>query len=222
MSRNFPRKLAAVIFDLDGVLTDTASAHYRAWKWLGEQLGIAFDETMNEALKGVDRLRSLELLLGPLANRYTDAEKTRLADRKNMRYLEEIGHYSASDVFPGVRRVLAEINAEGLKLALASASRNAPYLIRRLELDSCFDVIVDAAGIAAGKPDPEIFLRAEVLLGTPAAQCLAVEDAAAGIAAIRRAGMWALGIGRAERLAEAHCVIEHISCFRLEDFRQHQ
>lgn len=218
MSRNFPRKLAAVIFDLDGVLTDTASAHYRAWKWLTEELGVSFDEKANEALKGVDRMRSLELLLGPLANRYSAAEKNRLAEQKNSRYVAEIGNYSASDVFPGARRVLKEIKAAGLKLALASASRNARYLIRRLELESCFDVIVDAATITACKPDPEIFLRAATLLGAPPGECLAVEDAVAGVTAIRKAGMWAVGIGSPNQLTDAHQVLEHICRFHVEDF----
>jgi beta-phosphoglucomutase len=218
MSPNFPRKLAAVIFDLDGVLTDTASAHYRAWKWLADELGVPFDERANAFLKGIDRMRSLELLLGPTAHRYTDAEKRSLAERKNSRYVAEIVKYSRGDVFRGARRVLAEIKDAGLKLALASASRNAPLLLRRLDLEPCFDAIVDAATITSAKPDPEIFCRAAELLSVSPAECLAVEDATAGIAAIRKAGMWALGIGNPAELSEAHHVLEHISCFQVGNF----
>jgi beta-phosphoglucomutase len=219
-SRNFPRKLAAAIFDLDGVLTDSAAAHFRAWKWLADQLGIGFDEQANEALKGLDRIRSLELLLGPAANRYTAAEKHRMAEEKNARYVAEIARYSPSDVFHDVPRVLTEIKAAGLKIALASASRNAPLLLGRLELASCFHVIVDAATITRGKPDPEIFLRAAALLDIPPEECLAIEDAAPGIAAIRKAGMWAVGVGDPQQLTGAHCVLDHIRHFHVADFVQ--
>lgn len=212
-----PVPLSAVAFDLDGVLTDTARAHYRAWRRLADTLDIPFDEAANEALKGVDRLGSLALILGDRAG-YGDVERARLAARKNGWYLEEIAHFGPADLFPGARDALDQCRAAGLKLALASASRNAPLLLERMGIAGLFDAVIDPASVAQGKPAPDIFLAAAAAVGIPPAQMLGVEDAAAGIAAIKAAGMPALGIGDPAQLTKADRVIARIADFNLTEF----
>lgn len=212
-----PTPLDAVAFDLDGVLTDTARAHFRAWKRLADMLGIAFDETANEALKGVDRLASLALILGDRPG-FDTAARARLATVKNGWYLEEIARFGPGDLFPGARDAIRRCRAAGLSVALASASRNAPLLLARLGIDGLFDIVVDPASVAHGKPAPDIFLAAARGVGAAPARTLGVEDAAAGIAAIRAAGMPSLGVGDSVTLREADRVIAGIADFDLRDY----
>ena len=214
----FPRRLDAVIFDLDGVLTDSAVAHFHAWKRLADELGVPFDAAANEALKGVDRMGSLELILRRGGLVRSDAEKEALAARKNASYQAEIAQFSPAELFPGAAAALDAIRAAGLKTGLASSSQNAPFLLERLGIAGQFDAIADARLIRRSKPDPEIFLTVAAQLGIAPALCLGVEDAAAGIAAIKAAGMPALGIGSAEILPEADAVIAHIADFYLTDY----
>ena len=214
----FPRPLDAVAFDLDGVLTDTARAHFRAWKRLADSLGIGFDEDANEALKGVDRMGSLALILGERPG-FDDVRRAELAARKNDWYLEEIAHFGPGDLFAGARDAIEQCRAAGMGVALASASRNAPLLLARMRIDALFDVVVDPASVAAGKPAPDIFLAAAAALGVEPARTLGVEDAPAGVAAIHAAGMAALGIGDASTLVQADRVIATIGDFRLDDYR---
>lgn len=200
--------IGAVIFDLDGVLTDTAEAHYRAWKQLCDETGIPFDRTVNESLKGIDRRGSLERILAA-ANRTVDAtEMAAMLERKNGYYCELIAKFSPADLFPGVRDLLRACQRAGLKIGLASASRNAPELIARLGIAHFFDFVADPASLRAGKPDPEIFTVTARALGIEPSRCLGVEDAQAGIAAIRSAGMIAFGVGDAAVLAEADRVFD--------------
>jgi beta-phosphoglucomutase len=213
----FPCPLGGVAFDLDGVLTDTARAHYRAWKRLADTLDIPFDEEANEALKGVDRMGSLALILGDRPG--FDAERRdALAARKNQWYLEEIANFGPGDLFPGAREAVEACRAAGLAVALASASRNAPLLLHRLGIDDLFDVVVDPARVARGKPAPDIFLAAAAAVSVAPAEMLGVEDSAAGITAIHDAGMPALGIGPAGSLHEADRLIPSIGDFRLGDY----
>lgn len=206
-----------VAFDLDGVLTDTARAHYRAWKKLADMLAIPFDDEANEALKGVDRMGSLKLILGDHPG-YDDAERIRLATLKNDWYLEEIAHFGPDDLFPGARAALEQCRAAGLGIALASASRNAPLLIARMQVAELFDTIIDPASLAAGKPAPDIFLAAAKALGVDPAAMLGVEDAPAGVQAIHAAGMKALGVGGRAALPDADWIIPAIADFRLVDY----
>jgi len=206
-----------VAFDLDGVLTDTARAHYRAWKKLADSLGIPFDEEANEALKGVDRMGSLKLILGDRPG-YDEAERIRLATRKNDWYLEEIAHFGPGDLFPGARDALEQCRAAGLGIALASASRNAPLLTARMQVADLFDTIIDPASLAAGKPAPDIFLAAAEALGVDPSAMLGVEDAPAGVQAIHAAGMKALGVGDPAALPDADWIIPAIADFRLVDY----
>lgn len=213
----FPRPLQALIFDLDGVLTDTAQAHYRAWKRLADEIGVPFDEAANERLKGIDRMGSLALILGDRPG-FDEERRAELAARKNGWYAEEIARVTPADLFPGARRVLTEAREAGLGIALASASRNAPALLARLGIAPLFDAVADPTAMP-GKPAPDLFLAAACMLGTPPALCLGIEDAAAGIAAIRAAGMASVGIGDPAVLAKADRVIPTINDFRLEHYR---
>ncbi|KHL96972.1 beta-phosphoglucomutase [Paenibacillus sp. IHB B 3415] len=199
----------AVIFDLDGVLTDTAEFHYLAWKQLGAELGIEVDKALNEQLKGVSRLQSLERILAaaPVPPVLTAEEMELLAAQKNAHYTALIASITPSDILPGIAALLQELRAAGMKLAVGSASRNAPFVLERLGLESTFDYVVDAGRIRYGKPDPETFTNAADYLKVPCELCIGVEDAAAGIEAIKRAGMFAVGIGSAQTLRQADCLV---------------
>lgn len=208
----------AVIFDLDGVITDTAHYHYLAWKRLAEAQGVPFDLAFNENLKGIDRMGSLDLILASSAKRYTAAEKLALADEKNLHYQELIATMSAGDLLPGAVAALDTVRAAGMKIGLASVSKNAFTVLERLGITDKFDYVVDAALIARGKPDPEIFLKAARELGVAPADCLGVEDAVAGVASIKAAGMVALGIGQADVLTQADVVIPSLAQFDLNAY----
>lgn len=199
--------LKAVIFDLDGVIVDTAEQHYQAWKRLADELGVYFDRKINERLKGVSRMTSLEIILERSDKDYSEAEKESLASRKNGYYVELIERIKPQDMLPGIGQFLQELKAAGIQTAVASASRNAPRVIERLQAGEYFDVIVDVTKIRKNKPDPEIFLTAAELLGAPIAGCVGIEDAEAGIQAIKGAGMFAIGIGSSERLGAANVVL---------------
>ncbi len=205
----------AVIFDLDGVITDTAHYHYLAWKRLADAIGMPFDLAFNERLKGIDRMGSLELILGAAAATTTPERKLALADSKNTYYRQLIADMSAADLLPGAVAALEAVRGAGLGIGLASVSKNAVEVLARLGIAERFDVVVDAARIARGKPDPEIFLTAAHSLGVAPADCLGVEDAVAGVSAIKRAGMVALGVGLPEVLTEADLVISGLDRFDL-------
>lgn len=200
--------LQAFIFDLDGVITDTAEYHYLAWKTLGEELGIPFTREFNEELKGVSRMDSLEkiLVLGNRQADFTQDEKVALATKKNEHYVRLIENISPNDILPGIKNLLSEIKEKGYKLGLASVSKNAFTVMESLGLKEEFDVIVDAATIANGKPDPEIFLTAARLLNVDPHQCIGIEDAAAGVDSIKGAGMFAVGVGSEDSLAKADLI----------------
>lgn len=211
----FPRPCQALIFDLDGVLTDTAHTHYAAWKKLADEIDAPFDPAVNERLKGVDRMASLEIILERAPRVYNTDEKAALAARKNAYYVAAIAEVTPRDLFAGVRELLAQARARGLKLALASASRNATALLARLGIDDDFDYIANAARVTRAKPDPEIFLTAAAGLDVAPKACIGIEDAAAGIRAIKSAGMPAIGIGDAATLAQADLVLPDIAALRL-------
>ena len=208
----------AVIFDLDGVITDTAHYHYLAWKRLAESQGIPFDEAFNEELKGVDRMGSLALILARGSRSYTQEEKLALADAKNRHYQELIATMTPQDLLPGALEALEAVRAAGLKTGLASVSKNAFTVLDRLGIRERFDTVVDAARIANSKPHPEIFLTAAAQLGLAPQDCLGVEDAVAGVASIKDAGMVAVGVGSPEVLRRADYVIPSMREFRLGDY----
>jgi beta-phosphoglucomutase len=214
----FPGRFDALIFDLDGVIADTAHLHQAAWKRLADEIGVPWDDGVGEKLKGVDRAASLDIVLGASAANFSAQQKRELADRKNGYYREAIKSFSSSDLLPGALDALESARAAGLKIALASASRSATELVERMGIKQLFDHIVDASTVLHAKPDPEIFQRAAAALGVDVAACLGIEDASAGVAAIKSAGMAALGIGDDKVLKQADAVLPDLSSFRLEQF----
>ena len=197
-----------VIFDLDGVICDTAEYHYLAWKELGDKLGISLDREFNENLKGISRIESLEriLELGSKQQEYTIAEKEKLTTEKNELYLELIKGVTPNDLLPGINEFLHSLKKEGFKIGLASASINAPLLLEKLEIKSLFNTIVDPTTLTNGKPDPDIFLKGAKQLDLPVSECIGIEDSYSGIQAINGAGMFSVGIGDRSILTEANIV----------------
>lgn len=202
------RKLEAFIFDLDGVITDTAEYHYLAWKELAGELGIPFTREDNERLKGVSRLDSLEIILeiGSKQQAFTQEEKELLAKKKNTHYVDLIKQITPNDILPGIKTLLEDIKRAGIKIGLASASKNAPAVLKGLNLLEEFDYMADANLIAHGKPDPEIFLDVAENLKVKPENCIGIEDAKAGVQAIKRANMFAIGIGSTDLLREADII----------------
>lgn len=205
------QEMRAAIFDLDGVIVDTAKYHYLAWKRLANELGFDFTEADNERLKGVSRVRSLEILL-EIGGLTLDAEaKAQLAARKNEWYVDYIRQMDASEILPGAAEYLQCIREKGIKTALGSASKNAPLILERLCISSLFDAIVDGNVVSKAKPDPEVFLCAANQLGISPASCVVFEDAEAGVEAARRAGMRTVGIGKPDVLRDADVIIPGLS-----------
>lgn len=192
-----------VIFDLDGVLTDTAEDHYQAWQALADTHGFAFDRAVNEQLKGVDRAGSLRLILDRAGAKVDTAAFDAMLAEKNATYRARLAAYSPANLFAGVTGLFAGLRAAGLKIGLASASRNAGEVVRLLGIADEFDFIADAGAVARGKPAPDIFLACAAGMGLPPDACVGVEDAQAGISAIHAAGMVAIGIGSEEALPDA-------------------
>lgn len=210
----------ATIFDLDGVLVDTARLHLRAWRELAAELGIAVAEEQLERIKGVDRLASLEIVLRERSQRFDAAQKAELADRKNRFYRQSIANLSAADMLPGAAAALSACRERRLRIAVASSSRNAPEIVHATGIANKLDALVDGNAVTRAKPDPEIFLRAATLLGVRPDECIAVEDAAAGIVAIKSACMYAIGIGKVPVLAAAgaDAVIPSIAAFAIDGY----
>lgn len=201
----------AAIFDLDGVIVDTAKFHYQAWKRLAEELGFAFSEKENEQLKGVSRMDSLELLLraGGITNLARE-QKEQLASRKNEWYKEHLATLTPADVLPGVAGFLQHLRLNGIKTAIASASKNAPLILDKVNIRPLFDTVVDGNSIVKAKPDPEVFLQAARLLNVAPSACYVFEDAAAGVEGAIRAGMRVVGVGAESLLARAHVTVASI------------
>ena len=191
-------KIEAVIFDLDGVIVSTDECHYRAWKKTADEEGIYFDRKINDRLRGVSRMDSLEIVLERAERLYTDEEKVELAERKNNYYKEYIKKITKHDILNGVNENLAELKAKGIKVAIGSSSKNTPDILKYIGLDNYFDAVSDGNNITKSKPDPEVFLKAADMLGVPYEKCLVVEDADSGIEAGKRAGMYTLAVNNAK------------------------
>jgi beta-phosphoglucomutase len=210
-------KIKACIFDLDGVVVDTAHFHYLAWKNLADKLGFEFTLADNEKLKGVSRMDSLEILLEIGKIKLPDQEKMRYADEKNKLYLQYIGRMTPDDILPGVTEFLDELKNSGILLGIGSASRNAPDILDRIGLTSMFDAIVDGSLITRAKPHPEVFTLGAELLHTKPEHCVVFEDAIAGIQAAHNAGMKCVGVGSPAILKEADLVIPGFEHLKLKD-----
>lgn len=193
-------KYNAIIFDLDGVICHTDQYHYKAWKCIADELGVAFDESVNNRLRGVSRMESLEIILEKYNGELNAQEKENLATRKNTIYVELLAHMSPNDLSPAVLYTLDELKKKGLQLAIGSSSRNAQFILKQIGLGNYFDCVSDGNGIKNSKPDPEVFLRAAEQLGQSPQKCMVVEDARAGIEAAVAGGFDSAGIGDA-RLA---------------------
>ena len=203
------KKYSCAIFDLDGVLVDTAKYHYLAWKSLADELGFDFTIEQNEALKGVSRMKSLDLLLGfgGLSDRFSQEEKEKMADKKNRIYVEMIKKLKKEELFGGVTDLFVKLKEKNMKTALGSASKNAPLILERLDIAKYFDAVVDGTQVSKAKPDPEVFVRAAEILHIPCKECIVFKDSAAGLQAAKTAGMKAVGIGKKENLPMADLVI---------------
>ena len=188
--------LKALIFDLDGVLTDTAKYHYLAWKKLANELGFYFDEEINELLKGVSRINSFEIILqkNNATDKFSPEEKENLANKKNEYYKEMIEQLTPNDILDGILPFITEARNSGVKCAVASISKNAQRVLELLKISDMFDYIADAALVKKPKPDPEIFLTCAKALGFKPNECIGIEDAQAGIESIHSAGMLSVGI----------------------------
>ncbi|HCU0364627.1 TPA: beta-phosphoglucomutase [Enterococcus faecalis] len=193
------------IFDLDGVITDTAKFHYQAWKALADSLGIPIDETFNETLKGISRMDSLDRILahGHRENAFTPAEKEALAQQKNDHYVQLLEHLTTEDVLPGVVPLLQQAQARHIPCAVASASKNAPLILEKLGVRAYFATIVDPDSLSKGKPDPEIFLAAANSIGVLPQNAIGFEDAQSGIDGLKAAGIYAVGLSASQPLIGA-------------------
>ena len=190
--------IKGIIFDLDGVIVFTDQYHYQAWKKLADRLGAAFDETINDRLRGVSRMASLEIVLeGYHGPSLSEADKITLAGEKNASYVALLQQMTPASVADEVRETLGELRRRGYLLAVGSSSKNAKTILQRTELTEYFDAVSDGTNISRSKPDPEVFQKAAEFLGLPADTCAVVEDAEAGIDAAKAAGMLAVGIGPA-------------------------
>lgn len=195
------------IFDLDGVIVDTAKYHYLAWKRLASELGFEFTVQDNERLKGVSRMKSLEILLEVGKLNFDEETKLKLAEKKNNWYVEYISKIDKSEILPGVEAFLKDIKGNGIKVALGSASKNAKLIMKNIGIASYFDAIVDGTKVSKAKPDPEVFLKCAEELGLVPRQCVVFEDAEAGVEAAKRGDMLAVGIGDPKILCKADKVI---------------
>lgn len=201
-----------IIFDLDGVICSTDQYHYQAWKRLADEEGIYFDETINNRLRGVGRMESLEIILERATRSYSDAEKAALVERKNNTYKALLQNMTPADLDPVVRETLDSLRTRGILLAIGSSSRNARYILERIGLSDYFDEISDGNNIRYSKPDPEVFRRAAEYLRLPSAACLVVDDAEAGIVAAINGGFDSAAIGDS-----VNCGLATYNLDRLQD-----
>jgi beta-phosphoglucomutase len=196
--------IKALIFDMDGVITDTVELHYRSWQRLADEVGVRFDRMMNEHLRGLSRRDSLELIFH--GRELDETEASALMQRKNSYFLEQARRLTPDDVLPGVREIIAQARAEGLAVAVGSSSQNAHIVLDRLGIMNLFDLIGDGLTVAHSKPAPDIFLWVAAQLGVHPNEALVIDDARAGITAARRGGFYALGVGPGD-LTGAHLAL---------------
>ncbi|MFM9839662.1 MAG: beta-phosphoglucomutase [Cyclobacteriaceae bacterium] len=212
--------IEAIIFDLDGVIVDTAHYHFIAWQRLAKELGITFTEKENERLKGVSRMRSLEIILEIGGVSLSKEKMEELATKKNSWFVEYIEAIKPEEIFPGVKEMILKLRDQGYKIALASSSKNAEMVLTLLQIKNLFHVVVDGTMITHSKPDPEIFLLAASKLGVDPDYCVVFEDAEAGVEAAIAAGMKCVGIGSPEQLSKANQVIRKTGDFNIGELNK--
>lgn len=212
--------IEACLFDLDGVVVDTARYHFIAWKALARELGFEFSLEDNERLKGVSRMQSLNILLEIGGLQFSDQEKQAMAEKKNTLYVSYIEKMTPDETLPGVENFLRELKSVGIRIALGSASKNAHTILERIQLTGMFDAVVDGNSIKEAKPNPEVFLKGAEKLGVLPSNCVVFEDAIAGIKAAQNANMYSIGIGDPEKLGFANLVIPGFDGFTVEKLKQ--
>ncbi len=200
-------QIKACLFDLDGVIVDTAGFHYKAWKRLAKEIGCDFTEHDNERLKGVSRIRSLEIILEIGGITLSEERKTQLTNQKNEWYMEDVMKMTPDDALPGVIDFITILKKNGIKIALGSASKNSMTILEKINMTSYFDAIIDGNKVTLAKPDPEVFLKGAEELNIQPSACVVFEDAIAGIEAAINAGMHSIGVGSPEVLGKADFVI---------------
>ncbi len=211
--------LKGCIFDLDGVIVDTAKYHFMAWRRLAKELSFEFTLEDNEALKGVSRMASLEILLGIGGVTVSPREKEELAARKNRWYIEFISGMTPDEILPGSMKLLSALRKEGIRTAIGSASKNAGTILDRIHLRNMFDVVIDGNRIHKAKPDPEVFLKASEEMSLSPSCCIVFEDAQAGIEAAIAGGMKSVGVGKPGLLGRADLVIPDLRKITINQLR---
>ena len=207
--------IEAVIFDLDGVIVTTDDYHYEAWKKIADQENIYFDREINERLRGVSRMESLEIILEKSSKIYNEEEKIELATRKNDYYKNLLENLTKEDILPGILETLNYLENKKIKTAIGSSSKNTMFILNKIGLTNRFDAIVDGTMIKNSKPDPEVFLQAAEKVGIKTEKCLVIEDADAGVEAGKRAGMRVLGVGSAKNNENADYKSENMEEFNI-------
>ena len=208
--------ITGFIFDLDGVIVDTAKYHFTAWKQIAHNLGYPLTEEENENLKGVSRMKSLEYILDLAGKSISQPEKEKMAFAKNEMYLELLEELNEEEILPGIPALLTEIKESGMKLAIGSASKNAPIILKKLGLYDQFDFIADGNTTSKSKPDPEVFLIAAKEIDCQVKDCIVVEDSIKGIQGAKNAGFMTIGIGDQNTLGEADVIYPNLQEINLE------
>ncbi len=203
--------IKAVIFDLDGVIVSTDDCHYEAWKQLADSQGIYFDRDINQRLRGVSRMESLEILLERAMRTYTEEEKITMATEKNETYKRLVMKITPAAILPGASATLQMLREKGILIAIGSSSRNTPIILKQIGLEGYFDAVADGNHIKNSKPDPEVFLLAAKMLNIPPENCLVVEDADAGVEAALNGNMRVLGVGAAAKNPRATVVADSLN-----------
>ena len=212
--------IKACIFDLDGVIVDTAHYHFLAWRRLAQELGFELTPSDNERLKGVSRMKSLEIVLELGGVEASEEERERLATKKNTWFQDFVQEMAPEEIFPGVKQLIRDLKSNDVMVGLASSSKNARTVIHRLNIENEFDAIVDGTMVVHSKPHPEIFLLTAELLGVPPEYCLVFEDAEAGVEAALAAGMTCVGVGGQQQLHLANRVVAKTAQFQVSDLTQ--
>lgn len=211
--------IKACIFDLDGVIVDTAKYHFLAWKRLTDQLGISFTSEDNERLKGVSRMASLDIILELGGRSFSEKQKIEYATLKNDWYVEYITTMTPEEILPGTVKFITELRRANIKTAIGSASKNTPMILEKTGIKNLFDAVADGNNVKNAKPDPEVFQTAAKLLNVKDEDCVVFEDAVAGIQAALNAGMKSIGIGSDKILWKAHLVVPGLSEMNLEKLK---
>lgn len=209
--------IKALIFDLDGVIVSTDDYHYRAWKSMADGEGIYFDREINERLRGVSRMESLEIILERAEKSYTDEEKNQMSEKKNNLYRELLNELTPKDILPGVMRVLEDLKENNINIAIGSSSKNTPMILEKIGLNNYFNAVADGNEIKNSKPDPEVFLLAAEKLEIAPEDCLVVEDADAGVEAALAGNMKVLAIGYASSNPKADYKFKDLSLLDIRD-----